>query len=467
MANPTLSRRTILGMAATACAAALAACGGSATATPGATATRAPAPTAATGSNPTTAPTTAAASSPSAAPTTAGAAGSPTAAATAPPAATTAATVAPTAPATVAATTAASPAANLPAAPAAGPLTAQAGGGLDALVQAAMKEKELSTIALPDDWSNYGEIKKAFLKKYSFLKHNDLNPDGSSSEEIEAIKANAGNKGPQNPDVVDVGFAWGGMSKQAKLLQPYKVATWDTIPDSIKDADGTWYGDYYGVMTFEVNTQVVKNVPQDWADLLKPEYKGQIALAGDPTAAAQAQNAVWAAALGTGGSLDDPTAGLDFFKKLNAMGNLLPVIAKPATVAKGETPITMRWDYNALANRDSTAGNPKIEVVVPKGGSIAGVYVQAISAYAPRPNAARLWMEYLYSDEGQLLFLKGYATPARFDDLKKRNAIPADLLAKLPKTDVKVGFPTAAQIDAASAKIKTGWPSVVGVKING
>ena len=455
MLNSTLSRRTLLGMAATACAAALAACGSdTATMTPGATTAPAATTVGATRTGaPTSAPTTAAVTTGS------------TAAATAVPAATTApaTTIAPTTAATVAGTTA--PAANLPAPPAVGPLTAQAGGGLNALIEAAKKEKELSTIALPDDWSNYGEIKKAFLTKYPFLKHNDLNPDGSSAEEIEAIKANAGNKGPQNPDVVDVGFGWGPTSKQAKLLQAYKVATWDTIPDSIKDADGTWYGDYYGVMTFEVNTQVIKNVPQDWMDLLKPEYKGQIALAGDPTAAAQGLNTVWAAALGTGGSLDDPTAGLEFFKKLNAMGNLLPVIAKPATVAKGETPITMRWDYNALANRDSTAGNPKIEVVVPKSGSIAGVYVQGISAYAPRPNAARLWMEYLYSDEGQLLFLKGYATPARFDDLKKRNVISADLLAKLPKTDVKVGFPTAAQIDAASAKIKAGWPTVVGVKI--
>lgn len=456
MTNPTLSRRTVLGMAAAACAAALAACGGSATATPGATATRSgtTAPVATTGAA--ASPTTAAAN-----PTVA-----PTASATAPPAAPTAATSATTAPATIASTSApTSPAANLPAAPAPGPLTAQAAGGLDALIEAAKKEKELSTIALPDDWANYGEIKKGFLKKYSFLKHNDLNPDGSSSEEIEAIKANAGNKGPQNPDVVDVGFTWGTTSKQAKLLQAYKVATWETIPDALKDPEGIWYADYYGVMTFEVNRQVVKNVPQDWPDLLKPEYKNQIALAGDPTAAAQALNTVWAAALGSGGSLDDPTAGLEFFKKLNATGNLLPVIAKPATVAKGETPITMRWDYNALANRDNSAGNPEIAVIVPKGGSIAGVYVQAINAYAPRPNAARLWMEYLYSDEGQLLFLKGYATPARFDDLKKRNAIPADLLAKLPTTDVKIGFPTGAQIDAASAKIKAGWPTVVGVKI--
>ena len=335
---------------------------------------------------------------------------------------------------------------------------------MNALVEAAQKEKELSTIALPDDWANYGEIKKAFLAKYNFLKHNDLNPDGSSSEEVEAIRANAGNKGPQNPDVIDVGFTWGPTAKNDKLLQPYKVATWDTIPDKLKDPDGNWYGDYYGVMAFEVNTQVVKNVPQDWSDLLKPEYKGQIALAGDPTASSQAQNAVWAATLGNGGSLDNPTPGLEFFKKLNDAGNLLPIIAKPATIAKGETPITLRWDYNALANRDATGGN-QIAVVIPKSGSLAGVYVQAISAYAPRPCAARLWMEFLYSDEGQLLFIKGYATPARFDDLEKRGVIPADTLAKLPQSTAQIGLPTADQISSAGDKIKAGWPTVVGLKV--
>jgi len=355
--------------------------------------------------------------------------------------------------------------APLPAAPAPGPIDLKAIGGMDALVEAAKKEAELSTIALPDDWANYGEVKKAFLAKYPFLKHNDLTPDGSSAQEVEAIRSNAGNAGPQNPDVIDVAFVFGESSKKDGLLQPYKVATWDTIPESLKDPEGFWYADYYGVMAFEVNTAVVTNVPQDWADLLKPEYKGQIALAGDPTGSGQAINAVWASALGNGGSLDDPMPGLEFFKKLNDSGNLLPVIAKPATIAKGETPIALRWDYNALANRDASAGNPEIAVIIPKSGSLAGVYVQAISAYSPRPHAARLWQEFLYSDEGQLLWLKGYASPARFDDLKKNNSIPKDLLDKLPKTDVKVSIPNAAQIDKANTAIKTGWPTVVGATV--
>jgi putative spermidine/putrescine transport system substrate-binding protein len=364
------------------------------------------------------------------------------------------------------AATAAATAGPLPPPPAFGPIDLKTAGGMDALIAAAKKEAALSTIALPNDWANYGEIKKHFFAKYNFLTLTDLNPDGSSAQEIEAIKANAGNTGPQNPDVIDVGFIWGDSAKSDKILQPYKVATWDTMPDSIKDADGYWYGDYFGTMVLEVNSDVVKNVPQDFADLLKPEYKGQIAMSGDPTGANQAIYAVWAAALANGGSLDDPTPGLNFFKQLAQSGNLVGAIAKPATIAKGETPITLRWDYNALSNRDANKDSVTITVVYPKSGTIAGVYIQAISAYAPRPNAARLWMEYLYSDEGQLLWLKGYAKPARFDDLQKRSAIPDDLLKALPKSDVKVAFPTVAQITAAIAKIKTGWPTVVGVAVS-
>ncbi|MCU0493725.1 MAG: ABC transporter substrate-binding protein [Chloroflexaceae bacterium] len=371
---------------------------------------------------------------------------------------------APTAVPAAAAPTAVAPAA-LPAAPAPGPLTAAAAGGMEKLAELARAEAELSTIALPNDWANYGEMKQAFFAKYPFLKHNDLNPDASSAQEIEAIKANAGNKGPQNPDVIDVAFIFGESAKKEGLLQPYKVATWEEIPAALKDPDGFWFADYYGAMAFEVNTAVVQNVPQDWNDLLKPEYKGQVALAGDPTGSGQAINAVWAAALGNGGSLDDAAPGLEFFKKLNEAGNLLPVIAKPATIAKGETPIALRWDYNALANRDSSAGNPEIAVVIPKSGTLAGVYVQAINAYAPRPHAARLWMEFLYSDEGQLIWLKGYANPARIETMRKANTIPADLLAKLPTSDAPVGFPTGAQITKANEAIKTGWPTVVGTTV--
>jgi putative spermidine/putrescine transport system substrate-binding protein len=341
-----------------------------------------------------------------------------------------------------------------------------AASGMDALIAAAKKEGELSVMALPHDWANYGEMIEGFKKKYG-LKINEINPDAGSADEIEAIKANKDNKGPQAPDVIDVAFTFGGSAKKDGLIQPYKVSTWDSIPAALKDADGFWYGDYYGVLTFEVNADVVKTLPQDWNDLLKPEYKGQVALAGDPRKSGQAISAVYAAALANGGSLDDASPGLAWFDKLNKAGNFVPVIAKPATIAKGETPIAIRWDYNALANRDTSAGNPKIEVIVPKSGVLAGVYVQAISAYAPHPNAAKLWMEYLYSDEGQLIWLKGYAHPIRFDDMVKRNVIPAELMGKLPSPESykAAAYPTADQLASSKKTITEGWDKLVGANV--
>ncbi len=345
---------------------------------------------------------------------------------------------------------------------------AASGGGTAAgpsqqLIDAAKAEGGLTTIALPHSWCNYGEMLSGFTAKYG-IPINELNPDGSSAQEIDAIKANKDNPGPQAPDVVDVGLAFGPQGKTDGIFEPYKVSTWDSIPAAAKDADGAWYGDYYGVLAFETNTSAVKNVPKDWKDLLDPQYKGQVALAGDPTQSNQAISAVWAAALANGGSLDNVQPGLDFFKQLNTAGNFVPVIGKTATVASGETPIRIAWTYNGLGDKDSLKGNPPIEVAVPTSGRFGGMYVQAISKYAPHPNAAKLWMEYLYSDEGQNIWLKGYCNPIRYDDMVARNAIPADLLAKLPDTKGAV-LPTLDQITAATNAITAGWPTTVGVTV--
>jgi putative spermidine/putrescine transport system substrate-binding protein len=338
--------------------------------------------------------------------------------------------------------------------------------GMDQLVAAAKAEGMLTTIALPHDWCNYGEAIDTFKSKYG-LQVNELNPDAGSGDEIEAIKANKDNKGPQAPDVIDVGYGFGPQVISETLAMPYKVSTWDTIPDSAKDPQGNWYGDYYGVLSFEINTDVVKNVPQDWSDLLKPDYKGQVALAGDPRTSNQAIQSVYAASLANGGSLDNAQPGLDYFKKLNDAGNLVPVIAKQATIAKGETPVVFRWDYLALTDKNTLNGNPNISVVIPNSGVFGGVYIQAISAYAPHPNAAKLWMEFLYSDQGQLLWLKGGCHPIRYNDMVQRNVIPADLTSKLPPAApyAKAVFPSIDQLNAAKTVVTENWDKVVGADV--
>ena len=337
--------------------------------------------------------------------------------------------------------------------------------GMDALVAAAKAEGTLTTIALPHDWCNYGVVIDGFKAKYG-LAVNELNPNASSGEKLEAIRANRDNNSPQSPDVIDMGFTFGPLAKDEGMLQPYKVATWDTIPADAKDAEGYWYGDYFGVLSFMVNTDVIKTTPQDWADLLKPEYKSAIGLSGDPRLAHQAILSVLGAALASGGSLDNAQAGLDFFANLNRSGNFVPLIANNASVVDGKTPIRITWDYNALYGRDLMAGNPPIEVVVPVTGRLASVYVQAISKYAPHPNAAKLWMEYLYSDEGQLILLSppGYCHPIRQMDLERRGVLPTDLRAKLPGVEGAV-FPSAAQLTASNQFITQNWDSVVGTVV--
>ncbi|MFN4100123.1 MAG: ABC transporter substrate-binding protein [Pararhodobacter sp.] len=340
---------------------------------------------------------------------------------------------------------------------------------MDELIEGARAEGMLTTIALPHSWCGYGDVIARFKEMYPFLTINELNPDAGSADELEAIRANMNNTGPQAPDVIDVGLAFGPAAQAEGLITPYMVSTWDTIPEEARDAEGHWYGDYYGVMSFIVNLDLVDNVPTSFADLLKPEYVGQVALAGDPRASNQAILGVLAAGMSRGAEpgAEAAQAGLEFFAELNAAGNFVPVIGRAGTVAQGTTPILIQWDYNALSTRDTLAGNPPVEVVVPSDAVLAGVYVQAISAYAPHPNAARLWMEYLYSDEGQLGWLAGYCHPIRFNDLVARGVVPQELMDALPPAEAYEAavFPTVEQVNANRDTVVAGWDSVVGANV--
>ncbi|MBI3163702.1 MAG: extracellular solute-binding protein [Chloroflexi bacterium] len=343
--------------------------------------------------------------------------------------------------------------------------SAEQGGGMDALIAAAKAEGELNVITLPRDWCNYGEAMDTFSAKYG-IKINSLIPDGGSADEIQAIIDNKETKGPQAPDVIDVGPAYGPLAKEQGLITPYKVETWDTIEGS-NDPDGYYYVDYSGVMVLEVNTDVVTDLPTSYADLNDEKYAGQVALAGDPRASNQAAQSVYAAALANGGDLDNIQPGLEFFKELSDKGILLPLIADSGPIGKGETPITFQWSWNAYANKDNFAGNPNIEIVYPGDVNWGGYYYQAISAYAPHPAAARLWEEFLYSDEGQTLWVKGYCAPARLADLNARNVLSDELKAKLPDPALLAAsiVPSGDQLSAARAAIKEQWDSVVGLDI--
>ena len=191
---------------------------------------------------------------------------------------------------------------------------------MDDLVAAAKEEGTLNTIALPPDWANYGEIMDTFQSKYG-ITINNANPNGSSAEENQAVKSLKGQD--RAPDVLDVGPSFAVEGKSGGLYANYKNSQWDTIPDDLKDADGAWVGDYWGAVSLGANTKVAP-LPASWADLKKPEYKGKVALNGDPRESGSAFAAVFAASVANGGSLDDIQPGIDFFAELKDIRQLHP-----------------------------------------------------------------------------------------------------------------------------------------------
>ncbi|MFI2185016.1 ABC transporter substrate-binding protein [Streptomyces sioyaensis] len=333
--------------------------------------------------------------------------------------------------------------------------TAEAFGGINALATAAKKEGTLHAIALPRDWANYGALIDGFTKKYG-IKVEVENPKGASQDEISAVTSR---KGQDNaPDVLDLGSSFAQSAAQDGLLAAYDVTGFADIPDVQRDSIGRWANDYGGYISFGCDARRVHTCPTSFKDLLQPQYKGKIALNGDPTKSGSAFAAVYAAALANGGSFDDIQPGVDFFAKLKKSGNFTRVPSTPATVEKGKTPISIDWDYlNAGYTDEFKSKGLDWTVAVPSDGKFSQYYSQAINKDAPHPAAARLWQEYLYSAEGQNLRLKGYARPALMTAMKKAGTLDKTAAAKLPKVSGTPSFPTETQQSNAKIALTQSW----------
>jgi len=328
-------------------------------------------------------------------------------------------------------------------------------GSLDELVKAAKKEGELNVIALPPDWANYGNIIKAFSDKYD-IKVNSAQPDASSADEITAAKSLKGQD--RAPDVFDLGSAVAVAN--TALFAPYQTEKFADVPADLKDPKGTWVNDYGGYMSIGFDSSKVP-APASLADLLKPEYKGKVALNGDPTQAGAAFSGVVMASVGNGGSADDIAPGVEFFKRLKAAGNFLPVDPTPATIESGQTPVVIDWDYLNVSQGEKLTGKLEWKTVVPANAVVGGYYVQAINKDAPHPASARLWQEFLYSDEGQNLWLAGGARPVRADAMEKAGTVDKEAFAKLPAVTGTPVFPTEAQNTKAKEYLAKNWAKAV------
>ncbi|PRY64997.1 putative spermidine/putrescine transport system substrate-binding protein [Glaciihabitans tibetensis] len=326
-------------------------------------------------------------------------------------------------------------------------------GGLDALIEAAQAEGELNVIALPDNWANYGEIKALFEEKYDIVV-NSADPDISSAEEIAAADNLKGQD--TAPDVFDLGTAVALASTD--YFAPYQVENWADIPDENKEPTGLWANDYTGSMSIGYDSNSVPE-PTSLDDLLGSEYKGAVALNGDPTQAGAAFAAVGLASVQNGGTLDDFTPGIEFFSELNAAGNFIPVNVTAGTIASGETKVVFDWSYNNLAQVSVVDG---WEVTTLPGAVYTSFYNQAISADAPHPAAARLWQEFLYSPEAQNLFITGGAYPVTIDAMTEAGTVDEEALETIGALDGELVTPTTEQSEAAAALLAEKWAAAIG-----
>lgn len=322
---------------------------------------------------------------------------------------------------------------------------------MQALMDGAKKEGTLISYGMSDDWVNLGAIFAAIEKKYG-VEHTDT--DMTSAEEITHLLAE---KDAPVMDIADIGYDFVGRLLENNLAASYKNSHWDKLPDGFKDPDGRWSAAYWGAISFLINTDKVKTAPKTWNDLLKPEYKDMVC-SRDPRVSTYATASVLAAAYANGGGEDNVQPGLDWFQKLRDTGNLRKgVVLNVASVQKGECPIAIVYDFDGFAKRDAT-GLP-LQVIIPSDATVGMLFAQYISAVAPHPNAAKLAIDFLQSEEGQVMLAQGYAHPTQ------KVTLPADVAAKmLPESAYgKIHFPSdLGKFSAAVKNIVDGWNKIAG-----
>ncbi|MEZ8093006.1 ABC transporter substrate-binding protein [Photobacterium swingsii] len=274
---------------------------------------------------------------------------------------------------------------------------------LDTLIQAAQKEGAVYSVGMPDSWANWKGTWADLQTNYG-LKHQDT--DMSSAQEIAKFEAEKKNA---TADIGDIGFAFARVAVKKGVTQAYKPTTWDSIPDWAKDKDGHWALAYTGTISFITNNKQVKQAPKSWDDLLEGDYKVTV---GNVGVAAQANNAILAAAFAKGGDESNLKPALTFFSKLAKQGRLSFTDPNMANLEKGEVEVAIMWDFNALNYRDKIDRN-RFTVTIPQDGSVISGYTTIINKYAQNPNAAKLAREYIFSDQGQINLAEGYARPIR------------------------------------------------------
>lgn len=295
--------------------------------------------------------------------------------------------------------------------------------------RAAEQAAEFQTYGMPDSWANYGASIARFCEVMEFDPCTRIDTDMSSLQEITSFDAEKANPVAA---VADIGIMFGPIAEAAGVVPPFLPPNADVLPEAFKSSTGGWFATFAGVPGFNVNVDALTErglaVPETWADLVKPEYKGLIGIgvigeSGTATTSFIAMN------LAAGGSLTDFGPGVELGKALLANIEGVPEASGPE-MERGEVPIQVKYDFNLIAQAEELkAKGIDVRTIIPADGSIYAASALMLNGYnVAEMDLIKAFAEWVLTDEGQQIFAEFGARPVRYiiGDLE----LPAEAKAK-------------------------------------
>ncbi|MFQ5682962.1 MAG: ABC transporter substrate-binding protein [Candidatus Binatia bacterium] len=243
-------------------------------------------------------------------------------------------------------------------------------------------------------------LNKAFEKRYPFLKVKHYRAGSDTLMEKILVETKAGR---YNADVYNMRSFTAYVLLQKGLFAKYRSPQSKYYPAGYRDPKGYWTSFYMNPATIGYNTSLVppNQAPKDWLDLLQPRWKGHMVM--------DREESEWFANML---KIMGREKGPDFMKKLAAQNityrqghTLMAQLVAAGEFKVGPVLYTPRMEELKAAGApiDWVRANPVI----------AYHYISAIAAHPPHPNAARLYIDFVLSEEAQKLLAKARYVPVR------------------------------------------------------
>jgi putative spermidine/putrescine transport system substrate-binding protein len=283
----------------------------------------------------------------------------------------------------------------------------------------------------PPEWADWATQLKTIKEKTGITVPQDNKNSGQALAQMVAEKASP------VADVAYYGVTFGIQAHKDGVVAAYKPAGWNDIPAGLKDPDGYWFTIHSGTLGFMVNVDALqgKPVPKSWKDLQNPMYKGMIGYL-DPASAFVGYVGAVAVNQALGGTLDNFSPAMAYFKELQKNQPIVPKQTSYARVLSGEIPILLDYDFNAYRAKYKDKAN--VVFVIPAEGTVIVPYVMSLVNNGPNAANGKKVLDFVMSNEGQSIWANAYLRPVRTSAISKEaeaKFLPASEYARAKTVD--------------------------------